>query len=393
MSLPTDFDREIAALVDQPGFDEVLARADRNRRRRRTTIASGLAAAAVVAGVAAWGQAQWGDGAPDPAGPRPSDSATPLTGEVDERLPEAVRDLLGSERIHPWQVAGSGGAIAVLWGACPDGDGCRFAVVTRLGDRVASTFLAGPSPTIAEVPGGWLVQDTSSMFRLSPEGERTQVSARGDQVPVEAGDTAVETSDGWRLLRDETLLPVPTPDGSYALAAYVTPAGDLVVATQPSPVTVEVSWTDASGSWQSGYLRRTTGRVGGVVLAGHHDGVAVALLGDSPDGSLPVLDVAVSTDAGRSWQSGRGLPAGLRDLSALAVSDEGAAYLTTGSHGTVRVDADGNALAVGQSPHDRSAFQVSHRVCLVAETGRVDELRCSADDGATWTALSLPGFR
>jgi len=108
---------------------------------------------------------------------------------------------------------------------------------------------------------------------------------------------------------------------------------------------------------------------------------------------MPVLDVAVSTDAGRSWQSGRGLPAGLRDLSALAVSDEGAAYLTTGSHGTVRVDADGSTRAVGQSPHDRSAFQVSHRVCLVAETGRVDELRCSADDGATWTALSLPGFR
>ena len=166
-----------------------------------------------------------------------------------------------------------------------------------------------------------------------------------------------------------------------------------MVATQPSPGTVEVSWTDASGSWQSGYLHRTTGRVGGAVLAGHHDGVAVVLLGDSPNGSVPVLDVAVSTDAAHSWQGASWLPAGLRDLSTLAVSDEGTAWLTTGSHGTIRVDAAGDVFAVGQSPRDHSAFQVSHRVCLVAETGRADQLRCSADDGATWTVQSLPGFR
>ncbi len=79
--------------------------------------------------------------------------------------------------------------------------------------------------------------------------------------------------------------------------------------------------------------------------------------------------------------------------SAWSASDEGTAYLTTGSHGTVRVDTEGNALAVGQSSHDRSVFQVSHRLCFVAETGRVDELRCSADDGTTWASLPLPGFR
>ncbi len=127
-------------------------------------------------------------------------------------------------------------------------------------------------------------------------------------------------------------------------------------------------------------------------MAGHHDGVAIALLGDSPDGSVPVLEVAVSGDVGRTWTSGRGLT-DVRDLSGLAVSDEGTAYLTTGSHATIRVDTDGNATSVGQSAHDHSVFLVSHRVCLVAEAGIVDELRCSADDGTTWTPMPLPGFR
>ena len=393
MSLPTDLTREIADRTQQPGFDVVLDRARQGRRRRRTTIASGVAAVALVAGVAAWAPVQWADGGPDPAGPSPTSTPTPITGEVDERLPAEVRDLLGSERVDSWQVAGSGGAIAVLWGACDDG-GCKFALVTRLGDRVTGSHLDGSTPTISEVPDGWLVHDASGTFRLSADGERTPVTEPGgNEVPVEAGDTAVETPDGWRLLRGTKLIPLPTPDGSDALAGYVTPAGDLVVATSPSWGAIQVSWTGTAGSWRTGDLIRTTEPVSGALLAGHHDAVAVAVLGDSPDGSVPVLEVAVSGDAGHTWTSGRGLPSGLRDLSALAVSDEGTAYLTTGSHGTVRVDAEGNALAVRQSSHDRSAFQVSHRVCFVAETGRVDQLRCSADDGTTWTAQSLPGFR
>ncbi len=253
MSLPTDFHREIAARVDPPGFEEVLARADLRRRRRRTTIASSVTAAVLVAGVAWWGPGMLAQDDPDPAGPSPDGTSTPITGAVDERLPAVVRDLLGSERIDPRQVAGSGGAIAVLWCTCGADDACRFAVVTRLGERVTGSLLEGPTPTIAEVPDGWLVQDGSGTFRVSPDGERAPViEPGGTPVPVEAGDTAVETADGWRLLRGDKLIPMPTPDGTDALAAYVTPAGDLVVATRPAPDAVEVSWTDASGSWRTG---------------------------------------------------------------------------------------------------------------------------------------------
>ncbi|GAA5115507.1 hypothetical protein GCM10023339_22780 [Alloalcanivorax gelatiniphagus] len=391
MSLPTDFHHEVADRVEQPGFAVVLDRARAARRRRRTTLSTGLAAACVVGGLATWG-AGWraGDGA-EPAGPSPAPLPTELTGEVDERLPADVRDVLGSDRLHPWQVVGSGGGTAAVWGDCEDG--CRFALVTRLGDDVRGRVLEGDSPTITEVPGGWLVDDGSGLFRVSPGGEREEVvDPGGNPVPAEAGDVVVPTADGPRLLRGDKLLPVPTPDGGEPLAAYATPAGDLVVASRSGTGDVQVSWTeDGGGAWSPGLLPRPgAGPVSAVVMAGHHDGVAVALLGDAPDGSIPVLEVASSQDVGRTWSPARGV-GGLRDLSGLAVSDEGSTYVTTGSHGAVRFDAGGDALPVGQ-PGDHSVFLVAHRVCFVTEVGRVDELRCSPDDGATWVPQPLPGF-
>jgi hypothetical protein len=133
------------------------------------------------------------------------------------------------------------------------------------------------------------------------------------------------------------------------------------------------------------------------VLAGNGDQVAVAALGDAPDGSIPILGVWISHDAGAGWTSGRGIGLGTTnpptDLSSLAVSDEGSAYLATGSHGLVRVGAGGGAVAAPQSLPARSVLRVSSGICFVSETGPVDELRCSPDHGKTWSTSSLPGFR
>lgn len=394
MSLPTDFHHEVADRVDQPGFEVVLDRARASRRRRRTTLAAGLATVCVVGGLATWGSGLRATDGPEPAGPTrtPTTSATPLTGEVDERLPEEVRDVLGAAQLHPWQVVGSEGGIATIWGDC-GGDRCRFALVTRLGDRIAGTLLEGDAPRLAEVPGGWLVRDDSGTFRWTVAGDREPViDPGGNPVPVEAGDVVVDTAAGLRILRGTKLLPVPTSGGAEALAAYATPAGDLVVAGLSGNGGVQVSWTSGDGAWRPGLLSRpASGPVTGVAIAGHHDGVAVALLGDAPDGSIPVLEVASSQDAGRTWARARGTE-GLGDMSGIAVSDEGSTYLTTGSDGAVRIDADGNLLSVRQSGHDHSVFLVSHRVCLVAEAARVDQLRCTPDDGTTWAPQSLPGF-
>lgn len=84
---------------------------------------------------------------------------------------------------------------------------------------------------------------------------------------------------------------------------------------------------------------------------------------------------------------------GLRDLSSLVVSPSGTTWITASSQGLLRIDADGDATAMPLSSHDHSAFVLGEDICVVAEAGQVDELRCSEDDGATWTPRPLPGFR
>jgi hypothetical protein len=401
MTFPTDLQHEISQRVEQPGFDEVLSRASAARRRRRTTIASGLAAAVVVAGVVALpALLPAGDdrSAPEPAAPGLNDGWDG-TSDVDDRLPGDVRELLGQEEVHPWTVAGSGDGVAVLWRSCP-GEGldhpCAFVLTTRRGDDVSGTAIVGDHPRLTSVPAGWLLETDGAFNVVLAGGGPPVVDTGPGSADVMAGDTVVETDDGFRLLRGTKLVLPPVPADSELWAAHVTPDGRLVGVTARGSE-VSVSSTDDGRSWQRDVLPREDGRVVSALVAGSGDHVAVALIGedDGYDG-LPVLDVRVSGDAGRTWTSARGLdtegPGGIGNASSLAVAPSGTAYLTTGSHGLVRIDAAGNAMPTRLSAHDTSAFVLDDAVCVVAEAGRVDELRCSPDDGTTWLPQPLPGF-
>lgn len=393
MTFPTDLQHEISQRVEQPGFDEVLSRASgARRRRRRTTIASGFAAAVVVAGVVALPALfPAGDdrSAPEPASP----------GLIDDRLPDAVRELLGQEEVHPWTVAGSGDGVAVLWRSCP-GEGldqpCTFVLTTRRGDEVSGTVVSGDHPRLTTVPAGWLLE-TDGAFNLVLAGGRPPVFDTGPgSADVMAGDIAVETDDGLRLLRGTKLVPAPVPADSELWAAHVTPEGRLVGVTARGRE-VSVSTTDDGRTWQRSALPREGDLVVSALVAGSGDHVAVALIGER-DGfaGLPVLDLRVSGDAGRTWTTARGIDTtgadGIGNASSLAVAPTGTAYLTTETHGLVRVDAARSAMPTRLSAHDTSAFVLDDAVCVVAEAGRVDELRCSPDDGTTWLPQPLPGF-
>ncbi|HEY0645328.1 MAG TPA: sialidase family protein [Nocardioides sp.] len=393
MTLPTDLQHQVAQRAEQPGFDEVLARASAARRRRRTTIASGLAAAVVVAGVVAL-PALLPSGhdrsAPQPASP----------GLTDDRLPADVRDLLGQQEVYPWTVAGSGDGVAVLWRSCP-GEGldqpCSFALTTRRGDDVSGTAVAGDHPRLTSVPSGWLLETDGVFDVVLAGGDRPVVDSGPGSADVMAGDTVVETDDGFRLLRGTKVVPAPAPADSELWAAYVTPDGRLVAVTARGSE-VAVSATDDGRTWESDVLPREEAPVAALV-AGSGDHVAVALIGEDSgtdyDG-LPVLDVQVSDDGGRTWIPARGLDTrgadGVGNASSLAVTPSGTTYLTTETHGLVRIDAAGNAMPARLSSHDTSAIVLDDTVCVVAEAGKVDELQCSADDGATWAAQPLPGF-
>ena len=67
-------------------------------------------------------------------------------------------------------------------------------------------------------------------------------------------------------------------------------------------------------------------------------------------------------------------------------------YLTTETDGLVRIDPDGDAEPMPLSTADTSVFIADDEVCVAVEAGAVDELRCSSDDGATWSPRPLPGF-
>lgn len=386
MSLPTDLAREVAERVDPPGFDAVLARASAARRRRRTAIASGLATVCVVGGLA------FALGGP---GDRTTEPAPP--GRVDVQLPADVRAVLDDDRLDLWAAAGSsGGGMAVLWRGC-DLEPCRFAVVTRDGDDVAGVALGASFPRLTVVPGGWLVEDATGFSRVTSEGGRAQIYDTGPgNADVMAGDTAVETNAGWRLLRGDKLIPIPAPAGRDSWSAYITPSGRLVSATR-SGFDMTTSATDDGRTWEFQIASGATKPATAAVVSGSGDHVAVALLGDAPDGSIPVVDVQVSHDAGTTWTWVRGLDLrerdGVRNLSSVAVTPSGSTYLTTESHGLIRIGPDGSAEAMPLSSHDTSAFVLDDSVCVMAEAGRVDELQCSADDGTTWAPLPLPGFR
>jgi hypothetical protein len=394
MSLPTDFHREIARRVPQPGFDEVVARADRARRRRRTTIASGMAAAVVVAGLAvAVGDPR--QSSTDPAPPAPTTSWDGSS-EVDPRLPGSVRAVLENERLDLWAVSGSGG-VAALWRGC-DVEPCTFVVVVRDGDQVVGSTLGASPPRISPVPGGWLYEDTRGTSLLNPAGGMDPIDVSDSPATrLLPGDTVVDTSAGPRLLRGSSVLEIPTPNGRDAIAAYITPDGRMVAATGAGGAILVAATAEDARAWD-GYPSTHTGRpITGVMISGHGDHVAVAFLGDAPDGSIPVVEVQVSHDAGRTWTWVRGLDTEggdrVRDPSSLAVTADGLAFLATASHHVVRIDTDGDVLPIQLSSFDHGVFVDGEAVCVVSERGRYDQLSCSTDGGTNWSARPLPGLR
>lgn len=397
MTLPTDLAREVAERAEQPGFDVVLDRAaSARRRRRRTTIASGLVAAVVVGGIA-WGAAGSGPHrrSPEPAQPG-VDEPWDVTSEVDTRLPTSVQSVLGDKHAHIWQIAGSGESLAVMWRACADDLACRYALVVRDGDDVSGRRVDADAPRIDAVPGGWLYQDGRGTELVSPQGELDPVVVTGPGGSASMpGDTVVDTLDGVRLLRGTKVIDVPAPGGAV-VGGYVTPEGRLVVAAE-SADGIAVRATDDGRTWEREVTARSSEPVSGAVVAGRGDHVAVAFLGDDPDGSVPLVEVQVSDDAGRTWIPAHGLDmlGGLpvHDLTSLVVGPTGSTWVTTMSHGLIRIDDHANARVARQSSYDQAVVVVDDAVCVVAEAGRTDELRCSADDGTTWVPQPLPGFR
>ncbi|HEU4336720.1 MAG TPA: hypothetical protein VFR45_05370 [Nocardioides sp.] len=395
MSLPSDFAREISDHAPQPGFDAVVDRARIGRRRRRTTVASGLAAAVVAAGIGvAVGDLPGGDASPEPANPtRTSD----VEERIDAALPEGVRHVLGRDEVQAWDVSAADGVVAAFWRACGElGDPCQHAWTLRDGDEVTGGLIDAQSPVVTVVPDGWLIDEQrGSTLLLTPDGEVEQVGSVGDGgTALGPDDAAVLTSDGSRLLRDGALVAMPEPpDRPVVGAAYVAPGGRLVAATSDLD-----GWgaqaTDDGRTWEE----PTDGppETLNVQVAGSGDHVAVMFIGAGPDRSVGIEQVIVSSDAGRTWTTAHGLDTKGADRSldpyGMTVAPDGTTYLTTETEGLVRIDPDGGARAVPVSSQATSVFAHGDDICVVAKAGAIDQIQCSSDGGTTWAPQPLPGL-
>lgn len=361
----TDLPEEIASRTPQPPFEAVVARvrADRRRALRRTAIGGALLAATAYLVVPHLG----GDPA-DPGPTKPSPSPKVL-GEV--------ASISGADD----------GGVAALRQNCPDSGGaCTYAVFTSDGSA-APAALVVESDVLSPTPRGWLVHTGDGWRELTSDGSVSVVEPAGPDG-VQPGDVVVQTAAGAELLRGDRLLLLPKRSDSVS-SSYVTPSGRLMQTTYSPTGHAHLVATRDGTHWAT---IRTWAPAADlrVAIAGRGRTIAAVVLSIGTSGRTAIQQVDVSHDSGQTWATARGIDFSneVRDLSSTAVSAQGTVYLTTGSDGLIRIDADGNARRTPVSDHDQAVFTTTYDVCVLG-SGR---LHCSDDDGTTWAGRIVPGI-
>ena len=380
----TDLPEEIASRAQRPPFETVVSRVreDRQRTLRRTAIGGAVLAATALLVVPRLG----GDAAKQPTDSEPS--PTVPTG----RLAFGVPELLARPDVSVVALGGSDdGGVAALWQGCEsDGTTCGYAVLTDDGTSVGSVVV--DTSVLSPTHSGWLIHTPGGWRELGSDGWVSGVTTAGEDG-VRPGDEAVETAGGLGLLRGNRLLLMPSSSGSPT-QAYVTPKGRLLEVSATGDGSLRLRATTDGRHWTTLRSWPSGNGVTQVRLAGHGRTVAAVTTG-GPGDDRAVERVDVSQDGGRTWSTARGIDFvdQVRDLSGLAVSAHGTVFLTTGSDGLIRIDADGNAQRTPVSPHDRAVFTTTYDVCVLTSgrQGRRAELACSADDGTSWSRGSVPG--
>ena len=383
----TDLTEEIAARTAQPPFETVVARVreDRQRTVRRVAIGGAVLAASALLVVPRLGT----DSADEqPTNPGPS-IPTPSEG-----LALGVADLLARPTVR---IAGVGGAddggVAVLWQGCTgDGTDCDYAVLTRNGSSHLGSVPVD-SGVLSPTPDGWLIHTEGGWRLLTSDGGVTGVTTAGLDG-VRAGDVVVQTPGGLELLRGDRLLLMPKRDGNLT-SGFVTPGGRLLQTTYSPTGQGHLVATRDGEHWTTVRTWAPAANLR-ISLAGHGRTLAAVVQSIGISGHTAVQQVDLSHDGGRTWATARGIDFGneVRDVSGVAVSNQGTVYLTTGSDGLIRIDAEGNAQRTSLGARDESVFTTTYDVCALVQpkqASRQQTIACSEDDGTTWTDRSPPG--
>ena len=368
-----DLARDVRERVVVPPYDVVSRRV--RAQRRRTISGTLVAVVLIVAGLAVW-QSMGTTRSLQPALPPSTPSPIPPTDASQWRA------VVDGTQAHPFEVSGNDdGSIAVVWRALEPG-GPTFALVIRASVGTVHGFRLDSPVTLTPVEGGWVGVSLSRGWLIGNDGTWTDLGEPGEARLPRLGDTLVNgQSERWlyssvdRAWATYPASPVEVEDD------YLTPSGHQV--------TCDVSRAGVK-VWRGSSVRYAGDPAGAVSCAifGHGDRVVVAMTGDAPDGSIPVVGLVRSDDSGWSWHE-FAVPQGV-DFASLSIGIDGPIYLTSTDGRLVVTQPDGTQ-SVAPGEHG-VGFVTDDRVCALAYGQSKGPLSCSDDRGQTWTETPLPGL-
>ena len=266
--------------------------------------------------------------------------------------------------------------------------------------RSSARVLGASFPTLTPVPGGWLVEDARGAIRLSPSGDRVgDLRHRARQRRRDGGRHRGPDRRGLAAAARRQAGPVAGARADRRSSARYVTADAAASSPPPAPGRAGRLGSPrptTAGTGSSRWRAAQPSRPASAVVAGTGDHVAVALLGDDPDGSIPVLGVQVSHDAGRHLDAGPGT----RHRRWRPGAEHVVARGRSRRHGLPdhRVAPPG-AHRRRRGRHPDPAVGVRHGVfasgdgvCVVVERGRYDALACSSDGLTEWADQPLPGL-
>ena len=324
---PPDVDLGLLA-HDLEEVDDSAAGHDTANRAWSAWVVGGLlaAAAAVVATLAL---APGLGTLPEPPTPvTPSPSPTLALGTV----PQEVQDLIADDRTHRLEVTGGlDGSVAVIWREL-DGNP-RFALVTRTADGISTGQIIEAPFGLTPVPGGWVAMRSYRAYLLTPDGTLTDLPIQAVIEP-RAGDIQVETGERPFLYRPSVGLLAPVAMEEEVDATYLNTEGELITYDRDKQ---RISSPTGGGT-------AVPARAGHVLFAGRDDIVVALALGDEPDGSIPLIDIAISRDGGRLWDHTMLRTTKPVDVTSAAVEADGKVLVATSTDGVFWLSPGGTGL-------------------------------------------------
>jgi hypothetical protein len=308
----------------------------RHHRRRRTAIGvaallsvlAGLTAAACSDTRGSGGSAQPVRSAPATPSPRPSGSAAPSP--TPSPAPDADT-IIRSGHLYSY-ASGAAGSVLTVWQTCTDDEPsvCHAAWQVQAATGTHRGLLPGDSPSAYAAGDAFVVKAWNSKGVLVTAQGAVRQLVDGKPGEVTPDDALVPGRHGLYVAdpRTATLWPLPRPAGAGGFGSVVVAPDATTWASMSVGGEVWLAWT-SGGTWQHHVMPADEPHddlPAYVAVAGDH---VAGVSGYDGATILPVADLAVTADGGKTWRDlhQRDLP--FTYVDAMAATAGGTLYVVT----------------------------------------------------------------